>query len=325
MKNVALRYLSRDDIKQLNVSMQDTINIVEQTYIAHASDKVHLPSKIGIHPNNSGFFHTMPAMVMDPDSVGMKWVSYFPGNHSRNNLPDSSCIMILNDINTGLPICIMEALHFTYMRTAASGAVAVKRLSVPDSRVLGIVGAGTIARWSVHAILSVKPEINEIRVISRTEESRNNFCEELEEQYKNVNFIPCSDTKSVMEESDIVLSITSNSADPFLNFEHLRKGGLALSLDGIKSWDLSFMDADYIVTDDRNFLKGEIERKYRNTKVEREIYEISEVMESSDLQWSEDKKGIAFMNGIGSTDVTLGKYIYDQAVKENVGIILPFS
>ena len=325
MRNSDLLYLSREDIKNTNISMKETINIVEQTYIAHAFKKVYLPAKIGIHPNNSDFFHAMPAMVTSPKSAGVKWVSYFPSNNAEKKHPDSSCIMILNDVNTGLPICIMEALHLTYMRTAASAAIAAKRLANPNARILSIIGAGTIARWAVRAIISVIPTITEIRVTSRTEKSRDRFCTEMSEIFKEVNFSSYNDIKSLISDSDIALSITSNSGEPFIEFDWLKKGTLALALDGVISWDHSFTKADYIVTDDEVYLQAEIKRKHDSIKMDNKIHEISEIIDSCDSQWSRDKRSIAFMNGIGSTDITLGKYIYDQAVEKNFGITLPFS
>lgn len=332
MKSLELRYLSKENIEDLDIPLKKAIDIVEQTYVAHAKKNVYLPAKVGIYPNDTPkfrFFHAMPAMVSSPnssiESAGVKWVSYFPGNMSEKDLPDASCIMILNDVDTGLPYCIMEGMHLTNLRTAASGAIAAKKLAAPDACVLGIVGAGSIARWSIHAILSVLPGIKEIKVTSRTKDSRERLCAEMEKVYKGVQFTPYSELEPLISESDIALTITSNTKEPFINFDWIKEGALAISLDGIKSWDSSFTNADNIISDDKTYLKTELERYYGKMNMNKEIREIGEIIETSESIWSKNKKSIAFMTGVGSTDVTVGKYIYDQAVKNNAGTVLPFA
>lgn len=333
MNCLELRYLSEENIKDVDISLKDAIDIVEQTYLAHAIQNVYLPAKVGIYPEDTPkfrFFHAMPAMVSSPNSsiksAGVKWVSYFPGNMSEKNLPDATCIMILNDVDTGLPYCIMDGMYLTNLRTAASAVIAAKRLASPNARVLGIVGAGIIARWSIHAILTELPAIKEIKVTSRTKESREKLCAEMGKVYKGVTFTPYFELEQLINESDIALSITSNTTGPFIKFDWLKEGALALSLDGIKSWDLSFTNADHIITDDKTYLKTELERYYgKKMNLNTEIREIGEIIERSENLWSKSKKTIAFMTGVGSTDVTIGKYIYNRALKSNVGTVLPLA
>jgi ornithine cyclodeaminase/alanine dehydrogenase-like protein (mu-crystallin family) len=78
----------------------------------------------------------MPAWVNGAPALGMKWVSYFPGNFDRG-LPDSTGIIILNDPEHGLPCCIMEGLYVTFLRTAACAAVAAKYLAPRPPKSLG--------------------------------------------------------------------------------------------------------------------------------------------------------------------------------------------
>ena len=54
---------------------------------------------------------------------------------------------MLNDMQTGLPLAVMDGGYITNVRTAAASAVAAKYLANPDARVLGIVGAGIQGRY----------------------------------------------------------------------------------------------------------------------------------------------------------------------------------
>ena len=62
------------------------------------------PRSASIRSAPTRFLHAMPAWVGGPTrALGMKWVSYFPGNFDRG-LPDSTGIIILNDPDLGLPV-----------------------------------------------------------------------------------------------------------------------------------------------------------------------------------------------------------------------------
>ena len=98
------------------------------------------------------FLHAMPAWVGgSPASLGMKWVSYFPGNFDRG-LPDSTGIIILNDPEIGLPCCIMEGMYVTFLRTAACAAVAAKYLAPRPPKTLGLIGCGGLGLWSLRTL-----------------------------------------------------------------------------------------------------------------------------------------------------------------------------
>ena len=90
----------------------------------------------------------MPAWVGGARALGMKWVSYFPGNFARG-LPDSTGIIILNDPDFGLPCCIMEGMYVTFLRTAACAAVAAKYLAPRPPKTLGLIGCGGLGLWSL--------------------------------------------------------------------------------------------------------------------------------------------------------------------------------
>jgi alanine dehydrogenase len=124
-----IRLLSEKDIRSVAPSLPEAVALVEEAYRLDAEGQVDVPTKIGVHPDRANsFLHAMPAWVNGARALGMKWVSYFPGNFDRG-LPDSTGIIILNDSEHGLPCCIMEGMYVTFLRTAACAAVAAKYLA----------------------------------------------------------------------------------------------------------------------------------------------------------------------------------------------------
>src|SRR5690242_6806211 len=103
-----IRLLSENNVRAVCPTLTEVVDLVEQAYRLDAEGKAEVPTKIGVHPDRaSTFLHAMPAWVGEARALGMKWVSYFPGNFDRG-LPDSTGIIILNDPDVGLPCCIME-------------------------------------------------------------------------------------------------------------------------------------------------------------------------------------------------------------------------
>ena len=134
-----LRILSEQQVSAVAPPLREIVDLVEATYRMEAD----VPTKIGVHPPgwNNGFCHAMPAWVAPARALGMKWVSYLPGNAARG-YPDSAALIVLNDPDTAQPVALLEGMWITYARTAACAAVAARHLANPDPKRLGLVGCG---------------------------------------------------------------------------------------------------------------------------------------------------------------------------------------
>ena len=94
---MTIRLLSEQNIRAVVPTLPEIVALVEQAYRLDAEGKAEVPTKIGVHPDRANtFLHAMPAWVGDARALGMKWISYFPGNFDRG-LPNSTGIIILND------------------------------------------------------------------------------------------------------------------------------------------------------------------------------------------------------------------------------------
>jgi len=101
-------YLSRAEIDKLKISMSKVIEVVEEAFREKAEGKVETPPKPGVHPHNDAFIHAMLAYIRKMQVAGVKWVTGFPENPKRG-LPYISGLLILNDVETGFPICVMDS------------------------------------------------------------------------------------------------------------------------------------------------------------------------------------------------------------------------
>lgn len=150
--------------------------VIEEAFAEHARGTVQMPPKVYI-TFAGGDFRTMPGYIPSLDIAGVKIVNVHPGNPGRG-LPTVMALLVILDIETGLPVAILNATDLTDLRTGAAGAVAAKYLSPHRSVSLGMVGSGRQARAQVEAI-GRELEISHVKVWSRNEKNAMQLCAQL--------------------------------------------------------------------------------------------------------------------------------------------------
>jgi ornithine cyclodeaminase/alanine dehydrogenase-like protein (mu-crystallin family) len=147
-----LLYLSQAEVTATGLTMAEVIEALELAFREKGKGQVEMPPKPGIHPGGGdNFIHAMPAYIPAMRSAGVKWVSGFPDNH-RRGLPYITGLLILNNVETGVPVAVMDCVWITAMRTAAATALSAKYLARLESSVVGVLGCGVQGRTNVEAL-----------------------------------------------------------------------------------------------------------------------------------------------------------------------------
>jgi len=162
MKCIELLYLSQEDVVAAGMTMPETIAVVEDVLREHGLGATENPPKPGVHPANS-FIHAMPGYLPRKRAAGLKWVSSFSGNTGLG-MPPVMGLIILNDVQTGQPLAVMDCRWITAMRTGAVSAVAARYLAAKKATVVGIIGAGIQGRYNLLALAAVQPQLELVRV-----------------------------------------------------------------------------------------------------------------------------------------------------------------
>jgi len=140
-----VRYLSRADVQRCLPPIGGQIDLAEEALLALTRDTAEVPALIGVHPRDDAFLHAMPAWDKMSDIVGIKWVSHYPLNPTLG-LPAVSGLVVINDAETGLPVCIMDGTEITARRTAAVSGAAVRLFApLPASGHQAGAGVGRVA------------------------------------------------------------------------------------------------------------------------------------------------------------------------------------
>jgi thiomorpholine-carboxylate dehydrogenase len=214
----------------------------------------------------NGWFGVMP--VIAGDMMGVKTVTFYPGNAELGLHTHMAMIELLRR-STGEPLALMDGRLITEMRTAAVSAVALDALTVKRSPSLGILGSGVQARSHIKALRQVRPEIEEIRVWSRTAANAQKLAEET-----GVRVVSIEEAAA----SDVVLTVTL-SAKAVLEGRWLAKDALVLAVGatgaGLRELDDEVMLSSTVVAECRACAERESgDVRLSGAKVQGEIGEI---------------------------------------------------
>jgi ornithine cyclodeaminase/alanine dehydrogenase-like protein (mu-crystallin family) len=167
-----------------------------------------------------GLLLVMPAYLPQTQALATKLVTVFPKNPSRG-LPLVEAVVILNDVDTGTPLALLEGTSVTARRTAAASAVATRALALPDARILCLIGAGVQARAHLHALAAVR-QLAEVRVVGRTPASGARFRDALQPLVQP-RILASTSVREAVGGADMVVTATT-SPTPVLEHAWIRPG-----------------------------------------------------------------------------------------------------
>jgi len=138
MGNVLL--LSRKDVESV-LEMKDTIEAMRSAFSQLSDGSAVLPQRIVIS-TKKGLSLYMPAYLPQSESLAVKVVTVFKDNPKSYNLPTTLGKVLLQDVNTGDVICIMDGGYLTAMRTGAVSGCAIDYLAKEKAETVGLFGTG---------------------------------------------------------------------------------------------------------------------------------------------------------------------------------------
>ncbi|GEM_PF-958631 len=310
-RSVKLRLLSLAEVRAASVDEQAALHLIRAAYEAESKGLVEVPLKQGTSGTRPhSFLDAMPAKV--GEALGMKWVSYFPGNMTQG-LSDSSGLIVLNHPEHGQPVCIMEGMHITFLRTAACAAVLAQQVMSGQPETLGLVGCGGLGKWSARMLKAAFPSLRRVLVSSRTSASRQRFCESLSQQ-ADWELVPVDDVQAAVSQSDIVVSSLPPDSGRPLKAAHFKPGAVFIPLDLVHAWqDDVLLQASDLMTDSVEYLRRLLQ-KHRP--------EVAHAIDQRQTVEQDVASGPAVVAvcGIASTDVILAWEVYRRACRAGLGV-----
>jgi alanine dehydrogenase len=318
--------LSRTDMIGL-LTPAEYNDCVEHAFRMHGEGRIYMEPKGHIVLDRyPGEWEVMPSYIEEPEAAACKWVSIREDN-ARFDLPTVFSILIYTHPETGFPLAICDGSHHTMMRTGSSAAVSAKWLARKDSKVLALVGAGTVGRGA----LATCDEVfswEEIRVWSRNEATLDDFVAEQQPRFPHVELRTSTDLEQVIRGADVVVTGT-HARGGLVQDDWVEPGthiaALGADLEGEQELDAKILQRARIFVDDIRQCRtdGEINVPLREGHITEENVagEIGKVI-VGDLEGrqSDDQVTVFDSTGIALQDSATVPLEYERALAAGVGV-----
>jgi len=324
MEKREILYLSQADVASVNLPMAEIIRSLETAFREKGEGKTEMPPKPGIHPGGGdNFIHAMPAYIPALKSAGIKWVSGFIEN-SKRDLPYITGLLILNDVETGLPLAVMDCVWITAMRTGAATALSARYLARPESSVVGILGCGVQGRTNLEALRVLFP-VKKVMAYDVDAGIAQRYAKEMEARF-GVEVVTVQKPREAVSGCDLVVT-----AGPILRKPHqtiragwLGEGAFASLVDFDSYWHPDAMkQAAKFCTDDTEQLLH-----YRQVGYFQDIppihADLGELVSGKKpgRQRAEERTMTANL-GLAIDDMAVAPILYRRALEKGIGRKLP--
>ena len=322
MSEQQILYLSRADVEAVNMPMKEIIDALEIAFREKGNGRVEMPPKPGIHTMPDAFIHAMPAYIPSVRSAGIKWVSGYPENFKRG-LPYITGLLILNDVETGIPYAVMDCTWITAMSTGAASALSAKFLARPESETAGILACGVQGRTNLEALACLFP-IKRVYAYDILPDVQEKFVDDMKKRF-NFEIVGVKEPKPAVVESDLV--VTSGPIlkhpTPTIEKDWLRPGAFGSAVDFDSYWTgESLAQMDRISTDDHaQFQYYKSVGYFQQTP---DPYaDLGELVAGLKPGRRDEKEcALAINLGLAMDDMAVAPTIYQRAIENGLGVWL---
>jgi alanine dehydrogenase len=328
MSGLEILWLSEDDVKSL-LTMDDTLEAVEEAFKEHGLARVQMPPKSYLYyPRYEGDLRTMPAYLEEIDATGVKIVNVHPKNFDKG-LPTVMAVLVLNSPETGIPIAMMGGTYLTSMRTGAAGGVAAKYLARPDSKTVGIVGAGAQARTQLLSLSRVF-SIETVKVADVSLDRCRAFEKDCR-SFLDCRYLPTTDIEQVCD-CDILVTVTP-SRKPLIKDDWVSQGthinAIGADAKGKQELEATLLLRSKVVVDDiaQAAHSGEVNVPLGQGQLAiEEIYaQLGEIVAGKVPGRKDDDEITIFdSTGLAIQDIATGEMVHKKAVEAGRGVSLKF-
>jgi ornithine cyclodeaminase len=155
----------------------------------------------------------------DRGFIGVKIVSVFPGNASRDHATVSGVYLLMSG-RSGEPLALIDGTTLTLWRTAAASALAASYLARQDAYRLVMVGAGALAPYLIDAHAAVRP-VRQVLVWNRSADAAGRLAARM--AGRKFSIAVTTDLETAVRGADIVTCATL-SQEPLIHGDWLPDG-----------------------------------------------------------------------------------------------------
>jgi ornithine cyclodeaminase/alanine dehydrogenase-like protein (mu-crystallin family) len=331
MQEKGILYLSNGEVKKI-LDLGRAIEITEQALRDHSEGNViwSTPEDLAIKPPEGWQSWVTGCALAAQPVAGFRIRSIKAAGGSRDPLRSARGprrILVLSDREGGEILAIMDEDWCHAVRTAAAATVACRLLARKGTAIMAMLGAGDTARAAV-PVMAKAFALKEIRVTSRTPESRLKYAKEVGKEY-GLNIRPMESTEQALDGADVVIAATT-TATPFVQEHWLNDGTTVYSIGKHQEMESAFYKkADKFVVDSWEHCKNKSDLQRMLTEnylSEKDLYaELPELLGGKKPGRQSERERI-FIRAIGlvNQDVAIADSVYRCALEGDVGTRLPY-
>ncbi|MGE0131190.1 MAG: ornithine cyclodeaminase family protein [Blastocatellales bacterium] len=329
-----MRLLTRSDVQQ-SISMREAVGVVKRAFSELSTGRAEVPLRLALPlPKHDGVTLFMPGYLSDSESLAVKIVSVHNRNAGRN-LPRINAIVVVIDPSTGQAVAVIEGSYLTALRTGAASGAATDLLARKDAEVAAIIGAGVQARAQILAVAAVRP-IKRFWIYARRRGSVDEMIAEMRPLIgPSIELLAADSPSQAVREAQVICAATT-SLTPVFDGVDLQPGA---HVNGVGSYKPEMQEIDCvtlkraakIVVDSREGALAEagdilvaIERgEIQLSGIYAEIGEIAAGLKPG----RENNDEITYFKSVGNAaqDAAVAQAIYQQALRENLGVEIDLS
>jgi ornithine cyclodeaminase/alanine dehydrogenase-like protein (mu-crystallin family) len=318
-------YMTRDEVVATGLTETDILALTRDALVAHGKKDYEMPAKIGVHPFQEVFFHAMPAYVPGKLALGCKWIECYPGNPEKFGLPQTTGLLLINDVLSGCPLAVMDCAWVTAMRTPAVTVLAAAALH-PDAETFGMFGCGVQGVEHVKFAPHTLKKLKKIVVYDTREARMDDLIAQVQPRIP-VPIVKGASFEQVTKDCEVLSSATFIVREPFsfVRDAWVAKGQTILPCDLNTFWDpATSMRADKYIVDSAEEHELFAGAGYFPGGLPRITCQTGEVLAGLKPGRERPDELIVCSNiGMSVCDVVVGREVLDRALALGIGRKLP--
>lgn len=321
-------YLSEGDERRVELDVNAVIDVLEEVHVARKEGRVQMPPKPGLRPvGKAGFVDGYPAFVEGTEYLGIKWLSGYFANPAKG-LPFINGLIILNDTQTGVPLCVMSCGYLTALRTAGIHGVGLRRLVAPGARTIGVVGCGLQARTHLMVTMASVQGLEELYCWNVNPAGAQSYAAEAAERYPGLNVHVCDSMEEAVSAADVLIigaPLLPDGSGRMIKPGLLKAGVTVAAVNGDSSFLTETLpEFDRVFVDDKEQYPVRKAAGMLADTLPEECDELAELVQGkAPGRKSDQEKILITTEGIAINDVSAAYIMYKAALEQGIGQILP--
>lgn len=321
-------YLSEADERAVDIDMSDIIDVLEEVHTARKLGKVQQPPKPGLRPVGSkGFLDGYLAYVGGTEYLGIKWLSGYFENPAKG-LPFINGLIILNEVETGMPLSIMGCGYVTGLRTAGVNGMALRRLVTREKVTVSVIGCGLQGRTNLMAALSCGWNVEKILCWNIRRPGAEKYQEEMSRRFPEQTIVVADTMEEAVSQADVLLigaPLEPDGSARIIPRGLLKPGVTIAAVNGDSSFlEEALTEIDRVFVDDNDSYQSRRASPMLSSLLPENSEEIAElVMGKIPGRRDENERILITAEGMAINDVSCAYLMYKAALKQGIGIKLP--